>query len=142
MAKTVIYITNLYNKSCALMLKDVLALKGYVVDDVCPGRIRLSDSNKKNIDELLHLLSVYGIEIIEDKELQLVEEIKHAVYELIYEMNNQNSVVRKTDYLVEKLGYSYQHIARVFTSHEPITLEKYIILQKTERIKQLIDQDE
>ncbi len=33
-------------------------------------------------------------------------------------------------------------IARIFSTHENTTLEKYIIIQKIERIKELIDQDE
>ena len=57
-------------------------------------------------------------------------------------MNNVDSVVRKSDYLVEKLGYSYPYLSKIFNSHEPVTLEKYIILQKIERIKQLIDNED
>jgi AraC-like DNA-binding protein len=53
-----------------------------------------------------------------------------------------NSVVRKSEYMVEKLGKSYSHLSRVFSRFEPITLEKYIIHQKIERIKDLIDEDE
>jgi len=80
--------------------------------------------------------------VIESREMILVEQIKHAVIELIHHLNNVDSVVRKSDYLVEKLGYSYQHLSKTFSAHEPVTLERYIILQKIERIKQLIDNGE
>ncbi len=53
-----------------------------------------------------------------------------------------NSVVRKSEYIVEKMGKSYSHLSRVFSRFESVTLEKYIIYQKIERIKDLIDQDE
>jgi AraC-like DNA-binding protein len=87
-------------------------------------------------------LSQYGFEIIIDKDLILVNQIKQAVIELIHYMNNMNSVVRKSEYLVEKLGKSYSHLSRIFSKYEPLTLEKYIILQKIERIKNLILQNE
>ena len=46
------------------------------------------------------------------------------------------------DYLVEKLGYSYPYLSRLFSASEPLTLEKYTILQKIERIKELILSEE
>ena len=57
-------------------------------------------------------------------------------------MNNVDSIVRKSEYLVEKLGLSYSYLSRIFSSQEHITLEKYIILNKIERTKELIDQEE
>ncbi len=36
---------------------------------------------------------------------------------------------------------SYPHLSKTFSQHEPITLERYIILQKVEKIKELIDSD-
>lgn len=82
------------------------------------------------------------MDIVEDKEEQLVEDIKVSVIELIHGLNNMNSIIRKSDYLVEKLGKSYQQLSKIFSAHEPITLEKYIILHKIERTKELIDQDD
>ena len=88
------------------------------------------------------ILSEIGLGLIESREEVLVEQIKHTVIELIHYMNNVDSVVRKSDYLVEKLGYSYPYLSKIFRSRETVTLEKYIILQKIERIKQLIDNEE
>ncbi len=47
-----------------------------------------------------------------------------AVIELIHHMNNVDSIVRKSDYLVEKMGLSYAYLSRIFSTHEHITLEK------------------
>jgi AraC-like DNA-binding protein len=57
-------------------------------------------------------------------------------------MNNVNSIVQKSDYLVEKLGMSYQKLSRLFSRQEGITLEKYIIQNKISRIKELLNQGE
>ncbi len=37
---------------------------------------------------------------------------------------------------------SYQQLSKMFSKHEDITLERYTILNKIERIKELIDQEE
>jgi AraC-like DNA-binding protein len=136
------HVKNLNLKTAAMLLSDKLEDMGFEVVRIVPGIITLkeiSDDEEKKFNEILNK---YGFEIIKDRDQILVEEIKQAVIELIHYMNNMNSVVRKSEYIVEKLGKSYSHLSRVFSKHEPITLEKYIILQKIERIKELIDQDE
>jgi YesN/AraC family two-component response regulator len=57
-------------------------------------------------------------------------------------MNNADSIARKSDYLVEKLNISYQRMSKLFSKHEQITLERYIILNKMEKIKALIDSND
>jgi len=125
-----------------MLLSEKLTDLGFSVVKIVPGIIKLDKLNEEEEQKLTEILNRYGFEIIKDKDIILVEQIKQSVIELIHYMNNMNSVVRKSEYLVEKLGKSYSHLSRVFSKHEPITLEKYIILQKIERIKELIDQDE
>jgi AraC-like DNA-binding protein len=135
-------IRNLYTRSCSLLLQEKIEHLGLRVFKISPGCFTLSPPSKEQEKQLEELLEKYGFEILFDKDQILVEQIKQAVIELIHEMNNSNSVVRKSDYLVSKLNKSYAYLSRVFSAIEHITLEKYIILQKIERIKQLIDQNE
>lgn len=92
--------------------------------------------------KIRQILQKYGFDLILGRDKILVENIKLAVIELIHQLNNVDSIIRKSDYLVEKLGMSYQYLSRIFSASEGITLEKYIILQKIERIKELVHQDE
>jgi AraC-like DNA-binding protein len=87
-------------------------------------------------------LQAYDMFLIHSSEEQLVDDTKKAVVDLIHRMNNVNSIVQKSDYLVERLGVSYQKLSRLFSKHEGMTLEKYIIQHKIERIKQLINEGE
>jgi YesN/AraC family two-component response regulator len=43
---------------------------------------------------------------------------------------------------VEKMGISYQQISKIFSKYEPITLERYSILVKIEKVKEMIWSDE
>ncbi len=136
-------IKNLVCDSAVLLLKEALNSHGYVVYLLTLGSITVSfDTESLSEKKLRALLQQYGMDIVEDKEEQLVEDIKVSVIELIHGLNNMNSIIRKSDYLVEKLGKSYQQLSKTFSAHEPITLEKYIILHKIERTKELIDQDD
>ncbi|HDS06412.1 MAG TPA: AraC family transcriptional regulator [Bacteroides sp.] len=131
------------SRCCIVLIREKLEKAGILVDEISLGKatIRFDETRVSRVD-IRQVLLELGTDLIEDREQQLVEKIKLAVIELIHHMNNVDSIVRKSDYLVEKLGLSYSYLSRIFSSHENITLERYIILNKIERIKELIDQDE
>jgi len=136
-------IRNMVSNCCIILVRERLEKAGINVEHVQLGQASISYSPESSERDLVAgILTEIGLDLIESREELLVEQIKQAVIELIHHMNNVDSVVRKSDYLVEKIGYSYPHLSKLFHSYEPVTLERYIILQKIERIKQLIDNDE
>ncbi|HER08767.1 MAG TPA: helix-turn-helix domain-containing protein [Bacteroides sp.] len=138
-----IHIKNMVSQCCVILIGERLEKAGIKVEEISLGRATVSfDEERIGRDDIRKVLKELGTDLVEDREKQLVEKIKLAVTELIHHMNNVDSVVRKSDYLVEKLGLTYAYLSRIFSSHEDITLERYIILNKIERIKELIDQDE
>lgn len=139
----VIYIRNMVSRCCITLIREKLQSNGVHVHDISLGKATVSyDESQILFSGVEDLLKGYGFTLLEKREERLVNDIKTAVVELIHEMNNVNSIVRKSEYLVEKLGYSYPYLSKIFSEHEHITLERYIILHKIERIKHLIDQDE
>jgi AraC-like DNA-binding protein len=126
-----------------MLLRERLENAGIVVDHIQPGKITISyDPAVHGSESVSGIIEGIGMEVLENREKLLVERIKQSVIELIHHLNNVDSIVRKSDYLVEKLGYSYQHLSKTFSALEPVTLERYVILQKIERIKELIDNGE
>ena len=141
--KETLMIRNMVSNCCVILLRERLEDAGIRVRNIKLGEADVAyEKGQHNHDSISGILSEIGMDLIESREEVLVEQIKQAVIELIHHLNNVDSVVRKSDYIVEKLGYSYPHLSKLFHSREPVTLERYIILQKIERIKQLIDNDE
>lgn len=131
------------SECCVLLLKEKFEEADIRVDEIRLGIATLTfDPEIIPEERICQILAKYGFELILGREKQLSGQIKIAVIDLIHHMNNVDSIVRKSDYLVERLGMSYQHLSKIFSTTECITLEKYIILQKIERIKELIYQDE
>jgi AraC family transcriptional regulator len=128
---------------CLRVIREEFEEAGIVVNEIYLGRATISyDPGKISLDEVRAILVGLGTDLIDTRENRLVEEIKRTVVELVHHMNNVDSIVRKAEYLVEKMGLSYSYLSRIFSSQEHITLEKFIILNKIERIKELIDQEE
>jgi AraC family transcriptional regulator len=138
-----IYIKNMVCNCCVRILSMALAKNGIQVDQIRLGKADISyDPNQHNMDTINSILQENGMELVISHEQKIVGQIKTAVIELIHQMNNVDSIVQKSEYLVGKLGLSYQHLSKIFSRHESITLERFIILNKIERIKELIDQGE
>lgn len=138
-----IYIKNMVCNCCVRVLNMVLEENGIRIDQVKLGMATISYKPEQvGLEKINSILQKNGMEIIIGHEQQIVEQIKVAVIELIHQMNNVDSIVRKSEYLVGKLGLSYQQLSKIFSKHEAITLERYIILNKIERIKELVDQNE
>jgi len=134
------FLKNMLCKCCKILLTEKLNNAEIYVNEIKLGEITISyNPSKINKSSIENIFSTLGFEIIKNRDLIVVEKIKHAVIELVHELNNINSIIRKSDYLVDKLGMNYQYLSKVFSQHEPYTLEKYIILQKIERIKEMVD---
>ncbi len=127
---------------CIKFLKLILNNKGFKIINIKLGYIEIEITKQHTEKLFTDTINAEGFSILESKDLITIEKIKHAVFELVYNMNNVNSIIRKSDYLIEKIGLSYQHMAKLFSKYEKTTLEKYIILQKINKAKQLIKTDE
>jgi AraC family transcriptional regulator len=128
---------------CIQVVKELLESKGAKLLDSRLGEVVFQyDNTGIGISEIEHLLESKGFEVVRGKEKVLVNEIKTAVIELIHHANYSNSLIRNSDYLVDKLGYSYSHLTNVFSKYAGTTLEKFIILHKIEKVKELIEYGE
>ena len=141
--KETIHIKNMLCSCCAKLIELEFENAGIKTLLIRAGFAQIEfDSEKHNLESIEKILAKHGMALIKTRDQKIVEQIKTAVIELIHHSNNVNSILRKSDYLVEKLGLSYQQLSKLFSKHEAITLEKYIIQNKIERIKELIDTDE
>lgn len=83
----------------------------------------------------------YGFELIDDKRMRLIEQIRTAIIELVHYEDN-TSKLKLSEYLKEKCHYDYSFLSKLFSEVNGISIEKYYIAQKVERIKELLVYDE
>jgi len=124
--------------ACKAIVKEKFTQMGIDYNLYEDGELEL----KKMIsqDELLHInkqLAQYGIELIYDQKISLVNKIKDII------INNVNSDeqgfnTKLSIYLTEKLHHTYAYLANLFTEVTYTTIENFFILQKIQRVKQLL----
>jgi AraC-like DNA-binding protein len=137
-----LFIKNMSCQCCVGLVKRIFADAGVIIRHIDFGEAEISfDPDIISLEKIAELLASEGMELLHDKEDQLVEQIKNAVINLT-QYSTYNAMVRNSDYLVERFNLSYQHISTIFSKHENLTLEKFIIQQKIEKVKELIRQNE
>ncbi len=137
-----IHVKNMTSSCCIHLLRKEFAVDGIEIHEIKLGTLVLSiDPKKITWKKIEAVLEGYGFEIILDKEKLLVEQIRQAVIDLVHN-STYNAMVRNSDYLVERFGMSYPYISSLFSKHENTTLEKFTILHKIEKAKELIEYEE
>lgn len=141
--KEELHIKNMMCSCCLKVVKEILESNNIIITNIKLGQVDvLLSDNSSSLKSINIILEKEGFGLVLSRDKRIVEQTKLAVVELIHQMNNVNSMVQKSDYLVEKLNMSYQQLSKLFSKYENTTLEKFIILNKIERIKELIDSDE
>lgn len=137
-----LYIKNMVCNRCKMVVEDVLKTSGLHPTSVELGEAviieDLTDEKKKQVNENLQPL---GFELIDDKKSRLIEQIKSLIIQSIHH-SNEGLNTNYSDFLAQKLHHDYSYLSNLFSSVEGITIEKYIILQKTEKAKELLLYDE
>ena len=124
------------------LIRIVLEQKNVFVKHVELGLAEIKyDEKEISLSEIEDILEVYGFSFSKSQDELVVDKIKRTIIDLIYHMNNNNSIVQRSEYLVEMMKMSYDKIARIFRKQVPITLENFIIRVKIERIKELLEND-
>jgi AraC-like DNA-binding protein len=92
-------------------------------------------------EELRTALLLSGLELMDDKRAILVERIKTIIIEMVH-YTDEIPKVNFSDYLSEKLNQNYKILSGLFSEVKGMTIENYIIINKIERVKELILYDE
>jgi AraC-like DNA-binding protein len=108
------------------------------------GEVDLGEGGELTADmkhELSSRMNGLGFELLDDKKRQLVEKIKAILIDLV---QNKNGELRTnlSDFLCSQLNHDYSYISNLFSVEMGLTIEKYFIAQKIEKVKEWIIYDE
>ncbi len=127
---------------CQMVVKSELEKEGlkYVYVRIGEADI-IGDVGPEQLKKLKVNLKKSGLLLMDDKKSVLVEKIKNAIIELVHYTEDQIKV-NLSSYLSEKLNYDYTYLANLFSEVKGITIEKFYLTHKIERVKELIVYDE
>ena len=143
MATHRISIKNMVCDRCKRVVAEELQKLGYTVHQVNLGEAEVSaKEGNPDLDQIREMLESNGFELLDDRKTQLIEKVKLAVIELVREAGESDLHINTSDYIAEKLDLDYNYVSSLFSASEGITIEKYLILQRIELVKELLVYDE
>jgi AraC-like DNA-binding protein len=110
---------------------DVKIGEADILENITPEQVKQLDVSLKKS----------GLLLMDDKKSVLVEKIKSTIIELVHYTEEQIRV-NLSDFLSEKLNYDYTYLANLFSEVKGITIEKFYLTHKIEKVKELIVYDE
>lgn len=127
---------------CILVVQNEMDKLGFEVKNIKLGEVtlknELTNEEKNDLDKALTPL---GFERIDDKKSRIIERIKNIIIDLTHHQNSQMKN-KLSDVLGSDLHHDYSYLSNLFSEVEGVTIEKYFIAQKIEKVKELLVYDE
>jgi AraC-like DNA-binding protein len=137
-----LYIKYMVSIRCKLVVKSELDKLGLHYGVVDLGEVEILENlTDEQRDQLRIMLLKSGLELMDDKKAILVDKIKNVIIEMVH-YEDELPKTNFSDYLSEKLNYNYTYLASLFSETKGITIEKFMILHKIEKVKELLLYDE
>jgi AraC-like DNA-binding protein len=138
----VIYIKNMVCTRCKMVVQnELLKLDLHPVKIELGKAIIQEDISPEYLEMLNKALEASGLEILKDSKHILAEKIKAIIIELV--RNEEEKLkMNLSAYISMKLNYNYTYLNNVFQKTQGISIEKYMIAQRIERVKELLAYDE
>jgi AraC-like DNA-binding protein len=135
-------VKNMVCQRCILIVENILGSLHIQGAEVALGKIRfpqqLESSRQKQLAE--RLLSV-GLEVIESRMNQLIENVKQGVRDYLA-LGLDAQQYKLSSFVASKLTYDYGYLSDLFSKVEGITIERYFMLQRLEKVKELLTYDQ
>ena len=133
-----LYIKNMVCPRCITSVKEVFESEGVVTSAIRLGEVdvegSIDDKSKHSIQDKLKAL---GFELLEDTNSALITQIKAIIVDEIHH-HEEKSNVNFSTLIAEKTNHDYSSLSKLFSSVEGVTIEKYILHQRIEKVKELI----
>lgn len=136
------FIKNMVCNRCIMVVQQVFESLGYPPVSISLGNVEVKDAiPETGVVQLRKSLENYGFELIDDTKSRIIEKIKNVIIQSVHH-NAEELKINYSDYIASHLNRDYAYLSSLFSEIEGITIEKYIIFQKTERVKELLVYDE
>jgi AraC-like DNA-binding protein len=133
-----VYIKNMVSLRCKMIVKGELERLGVGYSIIDLGMVELSQElTSKERAQLKESLLLSGLELMDDKKSEVIEQIKNVVVSMIH-YSDEVPRVNYSDYISERLSYNYNYLSHLFSEMKGITIQQFIINHKIERVKELL----
>lgn len=121
-----------------MAVQSVLEELGISYKSIELGSVELTGRiNAQQREQLNVALQHFHLELMDDKKKIITERIKTIIIELLHD-RNYIMELKLSSYLADRLEYDYNYLSNLFSEVEGFTIERFYILNRIERVKELL----
>jgi len=137
---------NIKNMVCARCIKTVTGIfqqQGVEVKTVRLGSVETPvELSAEQLNSIREELMGEGFDVLDDQKVKLIEQVKNEIVQLVHYGELDEMKINLSTHLSSRLHKDYSYLSNLFSSVESTTIEQYFILQKIEKVKELLIYDE
>ena len=134
-----LYIKNMVCDRCVKVVREELQKLGYSIKSIELGKVELIEPHQINKNELELSLAKEGFELLGDSNSRMINEIKSIIINQVHYNKDSNPPQENFSQILEQeIGRNYSYISDLFSTIEGRTIEKFIIQQKVEKVKEFL----
>lgn len=127
---------------CIKAVQEEIENLGFSIRSIELGEVVLNNEVDNNDTERISkALAENGFELINDNKSWIINRIKTLIIEYIHYDKEKPDYVNFSDFLSSELNYDYSYLSHLFSMVEGKTIEKYMIHQRIEKVKELLVYD-
>jgi hypothetical protein len=135
-------IKNMVCQRCILTVEHILKNAGIPFSQVTMGEVQLERKlSPVEMDAVRKELSNVGFELIESRMNKIIEDIKLAVLDYFSSPAGKQSQ-NLSAFITDRIPNDYSYLSDLFSSVEGKTIEQFFILQRIEKVKELLVYDQ
>lgn len=132
-------IKNMVCQRCIMVVKQELEKHYLTADTIQLGEITFKeDLSEEQIALLKKGLFTHGFEVLDDRKAMIIEKVKNIIVTIIHSTEEVDVKRNFSDIIAQQIPIDYNYISSIFSTTEGITIEQFIILQRIERVKELL----
>jgi AraC-like DNA-binding protein len=135
-----LFIKNMVCARCIRTVERLLNTSGIAFQNIQLGEVVLATlPDAAQLEGLRKCLELEGFELLDHRNSQLISQIKTLIVnEIHHNTGKKNDQRNFSDFLSSETGHEYSQLSKLFSTVEGLTIEKYIIAQRIERVKELL----
>ncbi len=134
----ILLIRNMESERCIAKVKEELENLGLRYKSVELGEAELAeDLSGEKLRMLACALMKSGLELMVDTKAIIIKKTKRIVLELVY-LSDTIGKPKLSDYISKRVNHNYNYLSKIFSEMAGMTIEKYYVEQRIERVKVML----
>lgn len=128
---------------CKMVIREEFEKLNLHPINISLGEVEIEEKelSKEQVNQLSIALKNVGFELIDKRVNKIIEDVKQSIMEYLA-LGMDSQALKLSSFITKRIPYDYSYLSDLFSSIEGKTIEQYFLLQRIEKVKELLVYDQ